>query len=225
MTFKEYRENYQYKFKDEIFIGYFVSVPLSFLLNKLCYKESLTPNKISFLMLIVGVIGGALFFVDMTEIKIVGFVFMHLWFVFDAWDGAVARQTKKFSDFGKEFDYLVHVIVHPIMLTAFMFSVDGILRNLILAYLIMNTIKRGIYMLDFSRNHKLENSGSGKSIYNLKIFIIDFFSNGPNYLLIAPIFYFIGLNTTLFVYTILFICFDTLQNLMQVRKYLRIYLS
>ena len=125
MTLKEYRDSYQYKLKDDVLIGYIISVPLSFLLNKIFYKPTLIPNRISFLMLLSGLLGGALFFHPNNWVKLLGFIFMHLWFVFDAWDGAVARQTKTFSEYGKEFDYLVHSLVHPLFLYAMSRAVEN----------------------------------------------------------------------------------------------------
>lgn len=224
MTFKEYRNKYQYKLKDDIFIGYFVSVPFSYLLNKLFYNERLVPNKISFWMLLSGLFGGALFCIPVLWIQMLGFIFIHLWFTFDCWDGAVARQTKKFSNYGKEFDYFVHIIVHPVILGSFMLNLDGYNFTLTLVYLVLNVMKRGLYFLEFSRNHAEAKSRPEVS-YNLKYLILDFFSNAPNFLLIAPFFIMISANLVYEFFIIPFILFELLRIFLVTRGYLRIYLQ
>lgn len=225
MKFKEYRKNYQYELKDDVFVGYFFSVPVSYIFNQLFFSEKLIPNYISFAMLCCGLIGGFLFSFSNLVLMIIGYIFMHLWFVFDCWDGAVARQTKKFSKYGKEFDYVVHLLVHPVMIygiSRHTFSDLGC--KLCMFYLIINCIKRGSYLLEFSKNHvKQETNETIELKYPWYYYILDFFYNAPNFILIAPIFVFVKVTPAYFL--VPFIIFESFLLLMVVRKYIRIYLG
>lgn len=223
MKFKEYREKYQYKLKDDVFIGYIFSVPVSYIFNCLFFSEKLVPNYISFAMLCCGYIGGVLFSFQNLCFMIVGYVFMHLWFVFDAWDGAVARQTKKFSKYGKEFDYVVHLLVHPVMIFGIAQHVENDLcRKILYFYLLINVIKRGIYLLQFSINHSatdMKNKDETEETqYKWYLYILDFFYNAPNFILIAPIFIFLKIPVIFFLLP--FVFFETILLLLLLRHYI-----
>ncbi len=217
MTFKEYRKNYQYKLKDDVFVGYFFSVPVSWILNQFFYSQKLIPNYISFAMFCCGVIGGIAFAFDNLPLMIIGYILMHFWFVFDAWDGAVARQTKKFSKYGKEFDYVVHLLVHPIMIFGIAQHSNSKLEyNLFICYLVINILKRGMYLLSFSRNH--ERGDESESKYPWYYYIIDFFSNAPNFILIAPIMCFIQCPSLYLLFP--FVFFDSYILLTLIKYYI-----
>lgn len=73
-------------------------------------------------MIISGLIGGFLFMIPNLHIKFVGMIFMQLWFILNCSDGEVARKTKIFSKYGKDIDYLAHIINHPIFTVALCLS-------------------------------------------------------------------------------------------------------
>lgn len=221
MNYKEYRQKYQPKFQEDVLMGYLISEPISFIFNKLFYRDNLIPNRISFLMFLSGVIGALLFF---TPFKIAGFFFMHLWFIFDAWDGAVARQTKMFSKYGKEFDYFVHTIVHPLFFLGLGFSIEPQYKIIIIIYLVLNLVKRALYNIDIHSNEEHHN----KKI-NLYIFVFHYcrgvFSDAPNYILIAPLFLIFGKDLFLSYFTIPFILSEIILILMIIRQKINVYLQ
>lgn len=232
MNLKEYREKYQLPFKDEIFIGYIISCRISFVLNKFFYSEKLIPNHISFWMFLSGFFGGVLYSIPQNFIKVIGYVLMHFWFIFDAWDGEVARQTKRFSKYGKEFDYLVHLVVHPIMLGGIYFNIGNEeLKMLCIIYLILDLVLRGLYNLHFSYNHMDELDKTGeKKVDNKKIreifnFIMKFLTSGPNIILIIPILLFFNMILISKIY-FLFASLGTLLGIyFEIYKKIRIYLQ
>lgn len=78
-------------------------------------KLHLKPNFITLLMIIFGIIGSAFFALPYLWAKICGYIFWYLWFTMDLSDGQVARFTKTYSKYGKEMDYMAHLIDHSCM--------------------------------------------------------------------------------------------------------------
>ncbi len=97
------------------FVGHFISSSISPLFTIFFIKKSVKPNTITLFMILSGIIGAILFSLPYLYTKILGFIFFHLWFIFDCSDGEVARITKQFSRYGKEMDFMAHLICHPLM--------------------------------------------------------------------------------------------------------------
>lgn len=97
------------------FVGHFISSSISPIFTYWFIKLKIKPNAITLLMISCGVIGAILFSFPNIYSKIGGFIFFHLWFIFDCSDGEVARITKNFSKYGKEMDFIAHLINHPLM--------------------------------------------------------------------------------------------------------------
>lgn len=83
--------------------------------SALFIKRGYSPNKVTVLMILFGIIGSVLFALPYGWSKIVGYIFWYLWFTMDLSDGEVARYTHKFSKYGVEMDYMAHLIDHPCM--------------------------------------------------------------------------------------------------------------
>lgn len=125
MTYKEIRKNWQHNFYwDSVLVDAYAML-ISPFITKICLKLKLIPNVITLLMIASGILGGLLFALPYTAAKILGIVFIHLWYVFDCSDGEVARITKRYSKFGTEIDYTAHVIDHPFILFGFGASLLG----------------------------------------------------------------------------------------------------
>lgn len=76
-------------------------------------KMRLRPNSITLLMIIFGIVGCVCLSVPVLTIKWFGVICLFLWYMMDICDGAIARITKQFSKYGKEMDYMAHLITHP----------------------------------------------------------------------------------------------------------------
>ena len=114
LTFQTFKNTLpELRFRDDLLICFLVYSRISPLLSWWFIKKKVAPNTITLLMIISGLIGAVLFSIPLLLCKIVGFMLFHLWFTLDCSDGEVARYTKKLSLFGREFDYMAHIINHP----------------------------------------------------------------------------------------------------------------
>ncbi|MFQ9924809.1 MAG: CDP-alcohol phosphatidyltransferase family protein [Beduini sp.] len=196
-------------------IGY----PLKYIaifFTKYLLKSKLTPNELTIGMILSGIMGAFLFCMPSIWIKIIGIIFIWLWFVLDICDGIVARIKKQFSKFGKELDYCAHVINHPLFNLSFMITVLQITKDyrfsilfflivvLNLAYRFFNCINI-IYINKMKEvNLDIKNIKDVAKFKRLIIFCINFFIHFPNYALIFPIICLINLRVAL-IYSLLVI--------------------
>lgn len=198
MNYKEIRKNYQTK--SPVIIDKYVSY-ISPLLTQIFLKKNFTPNEITIMMIISGVLGAVLFSFGNIAVKIIGIVFIHMWYILDCVDGEVARIKKQFSRFGKEIDYSAHILNHPLFNGAYAISLIALGRYssvLILALTIvvisMDGILRNLYAFDVIYDLKMNKENNGtKDTRKIKFkFIKDLlqqFLQYPNYALIFPIVY------------------------------------
>ncbi|MCB9057935.1 MAG: CDP-alcohol phosphatidyltransferase family protein [Calditrichae bacterium] len=85
--------------------------PLAFLFVKLIYRTSLTPNQITLLAMIVGLIGGVFFILNThTAFIIAGFLLI-AYDVLDCADGMLARLKKNGSPVGRILDGMADYVV------------------------------------------------------------------------------------------------------------------
>jgi len=85
--------------------------PLAFFFIKLIYRTEITPNQISLLALIVGVISGALFALDTIIASILAAVMLIIYDVLDCSDGMLARLKKNGTVIGRIIDGVSDYIV------------------------------------------------------------------------------------------------------------------
>lgn len=204
MTYKDIRENYQSK--NYLFIVDRYACIISPVITKRLVKTKLTPNMITVLMMISGVIGAALFAMPQLFLKIIGIIFIHLWYILDCCDGEVARIKRQFSKFGKEIDYTAHILNHPLFTLAFMTSImqlkifnNTIIATIFMIIIVVNLMFRNILIFNsiyqdkiqdkIQDNDTLPNKGNklAKRIFIIKI--MDNISTYPNFALIFPIVY------------------------------------
>jgi hypothetical protein len=90
--------------------------PLAFFFIKLIYRTEITPNQISLLALITGVIGGALFALDTITASILAAVLLIIYDVLDCSDGMLARLKKTGTVIGRIIDgisdYIVTIVAY-----------------------------------------------------------------------------------------------------------------
>lgn len=96
---------------------YFVVYPLS----KFFANHGISPNMITLLMLPSALLSAVLFSTGNIYLIIVGSILIHFFQIFDLCDGKVARATKHVTKYGREFDYLMHTVCHPIVYFSFFF--------------------------------------------------------------------------------------------------------
>lgn len=122
MKYSTIRKEYQHhELSSMVFVDPYATL-LSPFVTKLCLRLRLIPNAVTLGMIGSGIVGAVLFALPFLWGKILGTVFIHLWYVFDCSDGEVARITKRFSKFGTEIDYTAHVVNHPLFLFSFLLT-------------------------------------------------------------------------------------------------------
>ncbi|WP_427042579.1 CDP-alcohol phosphatidyltransferase family protein [Fusobacterium sp. SB021] len=227
------KERRQPNLENDFLIGFLLSARVSPYFSAYYIKRGIIPNKITLYMIISGIVGGILFCFPSNLIKFIGMIFMQTWFILDCSDGEVARETKNFSKYGKELDFLAHIINHPIFTFALLisliqkneyhlyflisiFSLNCILdlynRNLIKLWLIKD-LKEGV------KETLIQKKGI-KKIISIFLQILTVY---PNFILFSSIFYFIDIKFIIY-YSILNILFTSLLLLKNTLKYLKVIL-
>lgn len=194
--------------RNDFLSGYLISSRLSPYLSGYYISRKASPNKITLHMIFSGVIGGILFAMPNILVKLLGALVIHLWFVLDCSDGEVARYTRTFSKFGKEMDYIAHLIDHPFFGVALFLSLNQlgrynpyylagtIILSNFLDYLYRNVIS--LYdVIDLKEaDKKTQTTATVDEKWNLKSiisFVVSIFIIYPNLILFGVIIYFIDL--------------------------------
>jgi len=207
------------------FVGYFISTRLSPFFTMYFIRNNYKPNTITLLMILSGWIGAIFFAIDNIFFKLVGYVFIHLWFIFDCSDGEVARLTQTFSKMGKELDYVAHIVNHPafgisFLISAFQFSdhasilPDIWMIILFFLLIVFNLIGRGLMSLNLIydiRNNTTTEHNAELTVKKLLKYIIRFFCQFPNIAILYPMLYFLDLylDTHISIYYIILSTFFT----------------
>lgn len=172
------------------FTGHFISSAISPLFTALFIKRKVKPNTITLFMILCGIIGSILFAFPSLITKIFGVVFFHLWFIMDCSDGEVARITKTFSKYGKEMDFMAHLIDHPLMnlslwITFILIDIENwfIYSLLFILFISLELINRSLTL--FTTYLSSENKVKEEERTLFKYIVIQF-SSYPNFILIYP---------------------------------------
>lgn len=176
---------------------------ISPLITKFLIKTNLTPNMITVMMMISGIIGAILFAIPSVFIKVIGLVFIHLWYILDCCDGEVARIKKKFSKFGKEIDYTAHILNHPLFTLSFMASIMQLkiynltfIAVIFMIIIIINLMFRSMLLFNSIYEDRMKSEINNDNLENRVSFsrkLSDNLSTYPNFALIFPIIYFVDI--------------------------------
>ncbi|GFP74269.1 CDP-alcohol phosphatidyltransferase family protein [Clostridium fungisolvens] len=196
--------------------GYLISP----LITKRLLKTKLRPNHVTLLMIISGLIGGVAFCFNNFYLKIVGLIFIHLWYVFDCCDGEVARIKKIYSKFGMEMDFTAHIINHPLYAFAFFLSMYQLnkynvflLITIFVLLIVFDLIFRNLlcfYKVYEQRMASDSGNGESNSNLSLKQIIINISNNiflFPSFALAFPILYVVdyGFGYSISIYYSIFV--------------------
>lgn len=198
MKYSQIRKEYQSKYGlHSVFVDAYTCM-LSPFVTKLALKCGWKPNTVTIGMILCGILGAFLFALPLTATKILGIVFIHLWFIFDCSDGEVARITKTFSQYGKEIDYMAHAINHPLFMFAFTITLYqwDLLNKALLIIMFLIVISDFLIRMNYTFLHieslketaqKNQNVTNDNKIKKVIYFAINFFVQLPNFCLIFPI--------------------------------------
>lgn len=195
-----------YPIYDSTLASWIFSARISPIFTAIFVKFGVRPNSITILMILSGLLGAVLFAVDDVLTKLVGYVFIQLWFVMDCSDGEVARITKDFSKYGTEMDYLAHILTHPVFQFSYLiaaiqlhtqYQIEPIaLVAIFSAIAVVELMIRAILGLKLICKYKDSDSGKGAEP-NERPTVTQLFVNAiyvyPNVALFFPLVYFVDL--------------------------------
>ena len=146
------------------FISNYFYQQIAFLITKYLLKTKITPNQITILSLVLGIISGL--FIILNN-KVLAILFLNLSFIFDCVDGQLARVKNMQSRFGSWIDNVSDRVVENIIYISFLFILDNILFLKKISILIFLNFMYS-YMNDLSIYLKL--SSKKLSIYEKLLF-------------------------------------------------------
>ena len=127
------------KENDNWYGRYFVR-KISIYITKLLLKTEVTPNQISGLSILIGIIAGIFFVFGNYWYTLVGALLLLLSNIVDCVDGEIARYRKSASVAGKYIESLNDYIVHPFIFVCISFGLYNIFHNIfifVLGFLIV----------------------------------------------------------------------------------------
>ena len=222
LSVKEIRCKYQHnKFYDGYLVDHFCQI-FSPYFTWLFVRLGWTPNYVTSLMIIFGILGATFFVIPSLSFKIVGVLFIYLWYIMDISDGEVARATKTFSKFGQEFDYTAHVINHPLFVFSFTLCIiqANILYGLLIVGLgLVDMIFRNLVAFNsikMLKESSAENGTTQESNNSLLKFMKHIFLSiitFPNFVLVFPVLF---LWDTIYCcdYAFVFLCIVLLGSIL-----------
>ncbi len=116
ITIKYIRQNAQKPKSQESWLAWYFFRHLSPYLTWLLARTPVTPNAVTWTMLIVGIAGGILLATPSYTLAFLGIFAYHLLYLLDCVDGELARSKKKFSPVGEPLDHIVHYITETALL-------------------------------------------------------------------------------------------------------------
>ncbi|MBN1448060.1 MAG: CDP-alcohol phosphatidyltransferase family protein [Bacteroidetes bacterium] len=155
----EYRASLKMREVEEFFDLYFYR-PLAFAFVKGIYRTNITPNQITVISMMLGVVAGVLFGLGSTTTVFAAGIFLILYDVLDCSDGQLARLKKNGTRTGRILDgaadYIVNTIVYLGIGIGFAAQMDNpVLWWLLLAFAGASNTAQAI-LVDYYRNRFLD---------------------------------------------------------------------
>ncbi len=163
----EYKKTLKLLEVEEIFDLFFYR-PLAFAFVKLIYNTNITPNQLTIVSLIFGLLGGASYVLGTYSAYIAGAILYLLYNIFDCSDGQLARLKNSGTPLGRIFDGFVDYVVSIALYFGIGLGFANNTDNPVLWWIL--TVIAGIsnathsILLDFFRNRFLDYALSRESI-------------------------------------------------------------
>jgi hypothetical protein len=157
--FQEYKNSLKKIEVEEAFDLYFYR-PLAFLLVKLIYNTNITPNQLTVISMVFGVLGGVSYSFGNHKAYIAGAILYLLYNVVDCSDGQLARMKKNGTKVGRILDGIADYVVSLALYLGIGFGFANNSSNPVLMWIITaaagfsNAFQSGL--LDYYRNRYLD---------------------------------------------------------------------
>ena len=194
-----------------------------------CIRRDWSPNKMTLAMIITGIIGGIFLFIPNMPCKFLSIFLYLLWYTWDTADGQVARYTNVFSNYGRQLDWLSHLICHPLFIVALTasyiqlyteFIFEVILTSVVL--LISELINRSlIAMSDEKMVNHLYSSKSHYSIFTLSYVRLQL-GWFPNYTIIYTTLLIVDQIFKFDIFPFVYIAFSLVYSIAVLKKYVKL---
>ena len=133
--------------------------PLAYGFVALVYRTSVTPNQITFLSLVVGVIAAGCWFVGTPQMMVAGGILLWTSAILDGADGILARAKRSFSDIGRALDGTADALVAAVSIIAAAYHMlavgDGAIVLMLIPVAVVTTVIQ-IYLYDFYKESYME---------------------------------------------------------------------
>ncbi len=162
---------------DSPIIDRYIIRKISGFITDLLVKTPITPNQVTIISLILGIVSAAFFSHGAHTYTIIAGVFYFVSTVFDQCDGEVARFKHMTSDFGKTFDIIVDSIVNAtitIGITIAIYKTNGSGLTIIAGLLAMMGIVISLLLTTYFNNNESKNDTGAKEMLD-KLNNKDFF--------------------------------------------------
>ena len=121
-SIKEIRNKYQYSSSDSWYAR-IVCRRFSVYFTWLLLRTPITPNQITSLMILIGIVGGIFLGMKGSLNGLIGVLFLQLFLIFDCVDGEIARYKRKFSSKGKLLDLIANDVVFISLFSGLIFKI------------------------------------------------------------------------------------------------------
>ncbi len=155
---------------DSPIIDRYIICKISGFFTGLLVKTSITPNQVTIISLILGIVSAAFFSHGAHTYTIIAGVLYFVSTVFDQCDGEVARFKHMESDFGKTFDIIVDSIVNAaivIGITIAIFKANGAGLTIAAGLLAMTGIVISLLLTTYFSNESKNDTGTKEMLDKL----------------------------------------------------------
>ncbi len=124
--YKRYSKNYLTKKGpevDELWYSRLIGRRISIYFTWIFLHSNITPNQITLLSLLSGLVGCVFVAIPKLSTFLIGFLFFHLYIILDSSDGEVARIRKMQSPLGKYLDRIFHVFIYLFLYSGMAFNI------------------------------------------------------------------------------------------------------
>ena len=155
---------------DSPIIDRYIIRKISWFITRLLVKTPVTPNQVTIISLILGIVSAAFFSHGAHTYTIIAGLFYFISTVFDQCDGEVARYKQMTSDFGKTFDIIVDSIVNAtitIGITIAIYKTNGSGLSIIAGLLAMTGIVISLLLTTYFSHENNNNTGTKEMLDRL----------------------------------------------------------
>jgi 1L-myo-inositol 1-phosphate cytidylyltransferase / CDP-L-myo-inositol myo-inositolphosphotransferase len=157
-------------YSDSPIIDKYIIRKISGLISGLLIRTPVTPNLVTAISLILGIISGILFSFGEHSYTITASIVYFLSTIFDQCDGEVARLKHMSSEFGRVFDIIVDSVVNAVIvigITIAVYKTNGSVLTIFTGLLAMTGISMSLLLTTYFSRNKKKDTGTKEMLDKL----------------------------------------------------------